>query len=95
MVAKMMYNLQGALFLSTGDKAKTRKDGKIIIVAMRYISPEIDWQIGWIDEKTGEGNWYGCLSRFSRIWEDLYARGIHENDYIWLPVETPFPEENK
>jgi len=92
-----MYNLQAAILLSTGNKAKTRnKAGQTLIVCAYYERIELYWYVGWVD-LSGEGGWCGCSGYFSQVEEFLeehdVIKGGNYNSCIWLPVEAPFPED--
>lgn len=90
-----MYNLQGALLLSTGNKAKTRtSEGLILIVAVFYLPLECYWYVGWVDED-GDGTWYGYGGAYSRVQEYARSHGVSPDAHVWLPVEMPFADKAK
>jgi hypothetical protein len=89
-----MYNLQGALLLSAGNKAKARSTGLTLIVSAHYSPDECYWQVGWIGPRN-IGEWYRCGSKFSRVEEFARYHGVDLEAPLWFPVEMPFPDEAK
>lgn len=86
----MMYDLQGALLLSVGNKAKTRgSSGLILVVSVFYLVNECYWYVNWVNAQ-GHGGWYGCGGSYSRVEEFARTHGVDLDANIWLPVEMTF-----
>lgn len=89
-----MTDLSGALVLSAGNKAKTRaKEGKTLVVSAFFQTNACYWYVGWVNA-AGLGDWYGCGGSFRRVEAFAREHGVQVHDWIWLPVELPFPSEN-